>query len=359
MKKILLSGIILFQITFLYAGETGSKSMTFLNIAPNARVAAMGESFTAYADDVSCVYWNPAGLATLKNMEFGVNYNLYFEDMSYMNLQFAYLLGFGSFGLNVSTFNYGSIDNYVDGTLSGTVEPSDLLISLSYGMKVMKDLYAGISAKYISEKLTDDYSGSGMAVDIGIKYVNPLEILIKRSFIHPLQFGVVVQNIGMGPKFDTENNDLPMNIKIGLAYCLRFARSVAKLKDINFTFDFVFPSDSKAGIRYGTELWWYHLTGGLDAALRFGLKMPQDLGFTSGLTVGAGFRMFGAEFDYALVNFGDLGITHRIGMTYKFGKIDRPFEEKEETFDFEEKFESKEEIKKFDEEIEEDFEFEE
>lgn len=322
MKKIAIIIFICSLLINLYAGDPGTKSLTFLNIAPNACVAGMGESFTALADDVSCVYWNPAGLAVIKNMEVGVNYNLYFEEMSYMNLQFAGDLGFGDLGVNVSTFQYGDIDNYVNGTLSGSISPSDLLASVSYGFALFKNVYLGLTGKYISEKLTDDYKGTSIAGDGGILIISPLG-----SFLKPLQFGAVLQNIGMGPKFDTDSNDLPVMIKTGLAYKIRLAKALAKLKDINLSCDVLLPSDADLGVRIGTELWWYHLPGGLDAAIRAGLKAPQDLGFSSGLTFGGGIRAFNLEVDYALVNFGDLGTTHRVGMTYKFGKIDKPIDD--------------------------------
>ncbi|MBU1078614.1 MAG: PorV/PorQ family protein, partial [Spirochaetes bacterium] len=265
-----------------------------------------------------------------------------FEEMTYMNLQFAGLFGFGNLGLNVSTFSYGDIDNYIDGTLTGTVAPSDMMLSLSYGLMVAKDLHAGLTIKYVSEKLTDEYSGTAFAGDIGLIYGIPLGALFKKDLTQPLYIGIVAQNVGMGPQFDQEKNDLPMNIRAGLAYKIRFPSALAKLKDINLTLDLLVPTDADVGVRYGTEMWWYNLPGGLDASLRFGLKMPQDLGAASGITAGAGLRIFQVEVDYALVNFGDLGTTHRIGLTYKFGKIEKPVDEapsaeEEEEFDFEDK----------------------
>ena len=43
-----------------------------------ARPLGLGETFTAIADDGNAVYWNPAGLPTLKRIEFNSMYaNLY------------------------------------------------------------------------------------------------------------------------------------------------------------------------------------------------------------------------------------------------------------------------------------------
>ncbi len=326
MRRLIICIVSLFIGVNLFAGDTGSASMTFLNIAPNPRVAALGESFTAQVDDASSVYWNPAGLNTLNNMEAIANYNIYFESISFFNIMFAKNFSFGGLGINITALSFGSIDNYIDGTLSGSISPNDFLVSVAYSRKIMYNLFIGGAFKYISESLTTDYSGTGIGFDMGILYKNPLGIFIKRSFIKPLKFGFVVQNIGIGPKYDVDNNSLPFNIKFGFAYKLRLTHSVAKLKDINFMLDFLIPKDSSFGIRYGTEFWWYNLGGMIDAAFRIGLKMPQDLGFVTGLTFGAGVRIFGVEIDYAFVNYGDLGLTHRLGLDYKFGTILKPKE---------------------------------
>jgi len=327
MKRIIFIIMLILTLTIqLFAGEAGSAAMTFLNVAPNARVASMGESFVAWANDVSAVYWNPAGLSSLKNMEVAANYNIYFVDTSYFNVMFTKKFNFGSFGVNLAMFNYGSIDNYVEGVLSDSISPSDFSIHIAYSKEAIPNLYVGGGIKFVSESLSDEYSGTGIGIDMGVLYLNPLGIWIKKNFIKPLRFGFTIQNLGIGPSYAVERNSLPLTIKAGFGYRYRFPHSVAKLKDINFSLDFVIPTDSSFGIRYGTELWWYNLPGNIDVAFRVGLKVPQDLGFTSGLTGGIGIRVYGVEIDYALVNFGDLGLTHRIGIDYKFGKIEKPAE---------------------------------
>lgn len=337
--------------SILFAGEPGSKAMTFLNIAPNPRAAALGESFTALADDVSAVYWNPAGLAYLDDMEVAGNMNLYLESISYYNLQFVKPFGLGNLGANISILSYGSIDKYEDGNIIGSISPSDFLFSASYSKKLKKDLFVGGTLKFASEYLSDEYSGSGFGIDAGLLYLNPLGTLIKRSYIKPLNFGLVVQNLGSGPKFDKERGGLPINIKAGFAYKYTFYRAIANLKEINFMLDFNVPTDSSFGIRYGTEAWWYNLANGLmDVAVRVGFKYPTDLGILSSMTFGAGIRMFNAQLDYALINYGDLGYTHRIGVLYRFGKITKPYEPAPEVKPVEEKKIEKE-IEKFDKEV--------
>src|SRR5208282_3523353 len=55
----------------------------FLQIPSGARGAAMGGAFTAVADDVNALTWNPAGLSMLEYPEFGYLYMLYLGDTGY------------------------------------------------------------------------------------------------------------------------------------------------------------------------------------------------------------------------------------------------------------------------------------
>ena len=54
-----------------------------------AKSIAMGSAFTAVSDDYSAIYWNPAGLAQIKKMEFyaGLSHLNYDSDATYMGTQ--------------------------------------------------------------------------------------------------------------------------------------------------------------------------------------------------------------------------------------------------------------------------------
>ena len=52
--------------------RAGISAFQFLKIGVGARGVAMGESFVASANDVSALYWNPAGLAQAVHGEFSV-----------------------------------------------------------------------------------------------------------------------------------------------------------------------------------------------------------------------------------------------------------------------------------------------
>ena len=53
--------------------RAGTSSMQFLKIGIGGRATGMGESFIAVANDISALYWNPAGLMQFK--EYGAHFS--------------------------------------------------------------------------------------------------------------------------------------------------------------------------------------------------------------------------------------------------------------------------------------------
>ena len=50
-----------------------------------ARAIAMGEAYTAQADDASSLYWNPAGLALMRERQASFMYDQMYQGMSFQN----------------------------------------------------------------------------------------------------------------------------------------------------------------------------------------------------------------------------------------------------------------------------------
>ena len=87
MKKIFfVSLLIIFLLASLPATakmkKLGQAGMTFLSIGGSARAAGMANVFTFAKNDLSSVFYNPAGLATVENRSFFFNYTSWIADMS-------------------------------------------------------------------------------------------------------------------------------------------------------------------------------------------------------------------------------------------------------------------------------------
>uniref|UniRef100_A0A7V3RH41 PorV/PorQ family protein n=1 Tax=candidate division WOR-3 bacterium TaxID=2052148 RepID=A0A7V3RH41_UNCW3 len=76
MKDFFLLCIIL--LTAAYSQESGCE-LSFLDIGAGARPRALGNAFVAIADDANAVFWNPAGISSLKGVQItGMHSSLFF-----------------------------------------------------------------------------------------------------------------------------------------------------------------------------------------------------------------------------------------------------------------------------------------
>src|SRR5690348_11799385 len=66
--------------TFTKAGSDGG---LVLKMPVGARAAAMGGAFSGLADDITAIYWNPAGIASLKDADVDFEYAQSFGDVTY------------------------------------------------------------------------------------------------------------------------------------------------------------------------------------------------------------------------------------------------------------------------------------
>src|ERR1035438_3781461 len=97
--------------------NVGTSGAEFLKIGPGARPVGMGEAFTGVADDIHAIYWNPAGLGTLKNAEITGMHMQYFQSIQYEFAAFAYpTRDHGTWGFAVTNLHTDNIDRRTDDT---------------------------------------------------------------------------------------------------------------------------------------------------------------------------------------------------------------------------------------------------
>src|ERR1700689_2585823 len=102
---------------FAGSDNVGTSGAEFLKIGPGARPVGMGEAFTGVADDIHAIYWNPAGLGTLKSPEMTGMHMQYFQNIQYEFAAFAYpTQRFGTFGFAVTNLHTDDIDRRTDDT---------------------------------------------------------------------------------------------------------------------------------------------------------------------------------------------------------------------------------------------------
>ena len=280
--------------------KTGTVSASFLKIGIGARAAGMGEAFGAVADDVTAMYWNPAGVAQIEQTEATFMHSFWLESMSYEYLGLAYPLGGSAIGVSVSYLGISDIEGRdVNDVRTSNFSANDMAIGVTYGKSLSDVFMLGGSIKSINEKI-DTETASSVGIDVGALY--------KAS--EDINLGASVQNIGSGLKFISEAGDLPMNVRVGGAY-----KSIDKA--LTIALDVNKPVDNKAKANLGLEYWFKE-----SVAVRGGYKYQiggnDAIGGLTGLTAGAGLKVSQMQIDYAFMPFGDLGSAHRVSLLVKF-----------------------------------------
>ncbi|MGB5289082.1 MAG: PorV/PorQ family protein, partial [Ignavibacteriaceae bacterium] len=333
MKKVLI--ILCISVTYIL-GQTkvGSTAAPFLNIAVSPRAISMGGAFIATANDVSSLYWNPAGASRSDINEAMFSHSRWFADINY-NWAGAMvkLGGAGTLGLSLTYLDYGDIEVTTLAEQDGTGEffsASDMSLGLTYAYNLTDRFSLGGTVKYIQQKIWNS-SASAIAIDLGVLF---------HSDIYGLRIGATITNFGTGMQMDGKdllvqhdidpniygNNDqilanlqtdefpLPLTFRIGLAM------DVLDTDDHRFTLaaDALHPNDNSESVNVGAEYMFNNLI-----AFRVGYKSLFLDNSEEGLTAGIGLNYnfatdFGVRIDYAYQDFGVLDYTQHFSLGIKF-----------------------------------------
>jgi len=287
-KAAITSILILLPGLTCYASGPGTTGANFLKIGVGARATAMGEALTALADDATALYWNPAGLAQLRERELSTMYNMHFQEIKQGYVSLAFPLSKGTVGLGVNYVDMGEIEGRDEyGNPTGNFGASDIQSLLGYANKISPKLMLGISAGMLQDTIAGDKKTA---------YLCSGGILFKPTEL--ISIGLACQNIGS----KLGEDPLPLTIRGGIA---------ARLKSISLEADIVKPMDDDMYYCAGLEWWIANIV-----ALRAGYRTGRDIG--SGISAGLGLKISKINLDYAYVPYGDLGNIQRISLGIKF-----------------------------------------
>jgi len=305
MKRILLVVLmVMLNVTRLTASDPGSTGANFLKINLAPRELAMGSVGIGLADGPGTMFTNPAGLGSIGHQSLSFFYNIWLEGMSAQYCSYILPTRIGNFGANVNYFGYGKIQGYdASGTETSNIDAYDLCFLLSYGRaEVLKGVSGGINLKVLHEKLEKEkamaFGGDlGIKVDLGKRY----------NVLKGISAGCSVKNIGTGLKFDKERAPLPLSYGIGVG-----VKRELLGEELNLGIDMNIPNDNSMYVGAGLEYWIKDII-----ALRIGYNSKKDT--SNGISLGVGIKADIFSMNYAFVDYGELGYTHRMGMDIKFG----------------------------------------
>ncbi len=303
---VLLSLVVLGTPTQTFGqAKVGTTGAQFLELGVSARAMGMAEAFVAVSDDISSIYYNPAGLTYLYGRELaftnvqmpaGVNYN--FSGFGFPLESIGGVLGIGIYGLFSGKIDETSYDRVPTGR---TFVWNDYAIAVSYGRYLTDRFSIGVTVKYITER-AHDYSANGWAADVGTLY---------NTGFRGFKIGMAITNFGPDMTFIRNAYPLPINFKFGGA--INVIDGVDHI--LTFAAEGWHPSDNLEKYNTGLE-YVYHDRYILRSGWRFNYN-------ADGLTAGAGVRVpFGEDreirVDYAYQDFGVLDQIHRFTLGILF-----------------------------------------
>ena len=321
----------------------GNAGAQFLKIDGGTRGPALGGAYTALAEGIQSVYYNPAGIANIQGIGMNVSHAAWLADMSHESLAAAYTTAQGTFAISGVALLSGDIMETTvtepEGT-GNTFTANSYAFGLSYARALTNKFSGGVTLKLIQENLADVSAGT-WAFDVGALYRTGLRGNLKLGFA-VRNFGPDYRFEGPGLEYRTtkgenpqEDEDvvasyradifaLPMNLQLGFAYDL-FRSSMHSFTVMVNGYNAVDQSET---IAMGFEYWFMNTL-----ALRVGHTEINNIDWSTGelqtgdvytnrgltLGVGAQFDLYGGQkfnLDYTFESHQYLNPIHRFSIDY-------------------------------------------
>lgn len=295
----------------------------FLSHGPSVQAYGRGEAATAFLNDMSGYFYNPALPAAVKRGSLSLSHYMLFDGAMYNFFSLGQTLSdktiMGLSGINLRS---GDIElrEAIDSN-PRTVNTSQWLVSgtLAADLRESLGILAGVNLNYLYFDF-DGVTAGNIGVDTGLgrSFRGPF-IFGNRSQVH---LGLAGQSI-IRPvmQLRTEKESYPTVWRLGTALTLPMFFRYNPVKQTfhydkaNVYTDVVFDTDANdARLALGAE---YAILN------RYTLRA----GFNDTLTLGAGARLGDYQFDYA-IDFKSYAYFHRVGVAFYWGEA--PEEEDED-----------------------------
>lgn len=236
MNKIFLlaAAAILFLSPTALRAQVAITAVPFLQIEPDSRGAAMGNTGVAIADNAAALFWNPAGLAFQKGNQASITHSNWLANFNVNDLFYDYLVGkyyvegIGTIGAHLTYLNLG--EQAQTGEQSSDIiskfNSYELALGLSYGFEVNKNLALGTSLRVIYSSLANGTTISEQKVNPGSSASVDLALLYKSNYFslggNKARFssGFNLSNIGSGMQYtdNAQKDPLPTLLRFGVAF---------------------------------------------------------------------------------------------------------------------------------------------
>lgn len=331
MKKIILLLIIVISFGNIFAQNPnlGTSGAQFLQLPVGARSEAMGGAIVGLADDASAIFWNPAGIVKVSNVQAHFSYMNWFDLFDFNAASIVYNAGdFGVIGASMVIFTTDEMEITTEEQPNGTgryFDAGDIALGVTYAKYLTDRFSVGLTVKYINQRIWNE-TATGVAFDIGTQY---------RLDFQNLTIAMSMSNFGADMKFDgpdldftyrkdddypqsrlipsrlsTDEYPLPLNFQVGIGFDVFEYEFVKMIGAIDVTH----PNDNAERAHFGTEFSFFDRF-----FVRGGYKFnydDQDFTFGAGANVPLGGSA--VYFDYAYSLYNILPSVHRISVNLSF-----------------------------------------
>ena len=292
-----LAALFLFVPTIALHAQAGASGLSFLKQGADARSVALAETGVALDNGPASAHRNPALPAFASRAALGVLHNAWFQDITANRLSALVPVWGMAISAHVHLTQVPDIEiRQVPGDPQGTFSSKDFSTGLTASVLLSDELAAGVTAKYLFEKIYVDVS-DGFAFDLGLAY-HP-------SALPKLQAGLAFHNLGSMSELRSIAPTLPSSFRAGAAWI----ESVPALDAV-----LSLQGESVSWLEEGKT----HAALGLEFEYRN--MISARLGWMSGyetrdLSAGLGLRYDRWLFDYAFTPFSEgLGSAHTLSL---------------------------------------------
>jgi len=304
--------------------KAGRTSMQFVKIGVGAQQTALGEACIANPNDVTSLFWNPAGLTKIENIQTSFHYTKWIADLNIMSAAAGVRLGnIGVLALSYSFMNYGDIDEALVTSASGGVDTrtgntftgKDISFGISFARSFTDKLSIGVTAKYLREDLYK-YTSSLWAFDIGSYYETGWKGI--RLAMSAQNFASQARWLYTGEE-NQQSFEIPLVFRIGWSIDLLGGEDLVLGGDptqhkLTFNMDALHSNDYSERLMMGAEYTFLNRF-----IVRGGYRFNYDEGNLS-FGIGANTSVYGFNFqiDYSYVKNDYLDSPHRISLMMNF-----------------------------------------
>lgn len=269
-------------------------TFNFLKTTTHARIAGMGDAFTAVSNGMDGIVWNPAGLTKVDRFGYSFGYTQWLVDSRFVTGALAYnTRRWGVIGVSFVNFSLPDMVETTTQQPDGTgnmVNSGDLAVGVVYAYQLTDKLSAAASLRFVQSALGPE-TLSAVSVNVSS--------LMYTGF-RSLRIGMNMKNLGGEQEIVSEKSEMPLVFHTGIA--MEVFGNLGDPVSLTGSFEGAFFTDREQRWNLGGELWIQNLV-----ALRAGYKFKYDAETWS---VGGGLKgTFGGRsiaLDVSYSNFGDL-----------------------------------------------------